>query len=1283
VFGFKLNLKSLVSRDIPLLFWSAGIAWTVTLFALYLLKIDSESDASTRLLQLYARTVSQRVAETAHWNSGSEQSSFPLVSNDTIEIHVMWVLHSQLQAPGKRWETEAFNAVRDTRGDFDTILEQNGRRVIRYLTPIRVDVRCAKCHETDELEPGSTAAIVSVSLSMDPVEKILGGHRTNELFIVFGIWLLGIIAVCVSAVWMRNRMQERQRAVNAQLQSESEFRHVWENASVGMCALDGNGIIRRVNGAFSAMMELPLERLEGESLIVAFDMKDAAEIHRTIIQNLPSRLIPSRVEETHTLWNGARKWFEISYSFMDVPGVETNLVCYFRDITARKTAELEKASLSEQFHLVVETVDDGITFSDESGRFEVFNSRMCELTGYTMMEASAFPSFADVIYPDVMARQRALDGLHEVLENGHVRDQETIIVTKEGGTRTLLVSTSLVTHNNRRMFLSVYRDITVRKRAEESLLHERKLLRTLIDNLPDLIYVKDRDMRFVVNNVAHARFLGMASPSELFGKTVADIYPPDVAERHLVVERHTIALGIPQFNQEGQLRNSQGQLRWLSTTEIPTFDSERNSTGLVGIVRDITDQKRSAQMQEVLYHIADAAVKTQSLNDVLTAIHEQISILLPAVNFYIALCDEEMTQISFPYFVDEEDTTPEPHAFRKGLTEYVIRTGTELFASAETCTRMAKRGEIEFIGTPSELWLGVPLRVDNVPIGAMVVQSYRDQQLYSESDLAMLKLISSQVASAIARKRAEEQIQESLQVIREKSVELEKARDEALNANKAKSTFLANMSHELRTPLNAIIGYSEMITEEMQDQGSTEFVTDLEKIKIAGKNLLSLINDVLDLSKIEAGRMEIYLEEFDLNTLLEEIVVTVQPLMMKNGNALVTDFELGNPVVRLDLTKVRQIIFNMLSNASKFTDHGAITLCVRSTERSNGVPEIVLRITDTGIGMTEEQKAKLFQDFTQADSSTTRKYGGTGLGLAISKRFCEMMDGSITVETKSGVGTTFVITLPARLMDEHGTPAPAAEKRVSPGQEAASRPTVLVIDDDAVVRDLLERTLEKEGYRVELTSSGDAGIQRAREVCPAAIILDVLMPRKDGWSVLKDLKADPELARIPVIMYTMVEEKKFGFAIGAAGYLIKPVEREKILEVLKRVQKNAAGDSVLIIDDDTVMRERCSFLLEKEGWHVVQAANGVQALSMIGERRPGLILLDLMMPEMDGFEFLDILRSKEEWTGIPVIIVTAKDLTNDEREQLRGSAHRIVEKGSSSPEDIVRQLAVYIRQLTL
>jgi hypothetical protein len=207
----------------------------------------------------------------------------------------------------------------------------------------------------------------------------------------------------------------------------------------------------------------------------------------------------------------------------------------------------------------------------------------------------------------------------------------------------------------------------------------------------------------------------MASPSELFGKTVADIYPPDVAERHLVVERHTIALGIPQFNQEGQLRNSQGQLRWLSTTEIPTFDSERNSTGLVGFVRVITDQKRSAQMQEVLYHIADAAVKTQSLNDVLTAIHEQISILLPAVNFYIALCDEEMTQISFPYFVDEEDTTPEPHAFRKGLTEYVIRTGTELFASAETCTRMAKRGEIEFIGTPSELWLGVPLRVDNVP----------------------------------------------------------------------------------------------------------------------------------------------------------------------------------------------------------------------------------------------------------------------------------------------------------------------------------------------------------------------------------------------------------------------------------------------------------------------------------------------------------------------------------------------------------------------------------------
>ncbi|MCX6137081.1 MAG: PAS domain S-box protein [Ignavibacteriales bacterium] len=1513
-----------MSGEIPLFFWGAGIAWTIALATIFVLKTDSESNAAERLTKLNAQMVYQREIVNAHWNTGRFLFSYPAMADDSLQVHFHSVWDSARHNVVADWERVALLSIRGGSKDFTEVVRLDDRRVMHFMVPLAAEDRCATCHGAESAKAGSLFGVMSVSLPVSPVEKILEEHRMNELFALFGIWLLGITSIFVSAIRVKKKMIEQQIAVQAQLQSESEFRHVWENASVGICALDANGIIHRVNPAFSAMIGLPAEKLEGESFLVVFDVQDAAEIHRTIIQNIPSRALPSRVDEFHTLWNGAQKWFEISYACMDVSGNQSNVFCYFRDITARISAESERTRLTEQFHLVVETVDVGITFSDESGRFEVFNSRMRELTGYAMEEANSFASFAEVIYPDAGRRQRALDGLAEVLEYGQVRDVETVIVTKDGDQRILLVSSSLVNYHNRRMFLSAYRDITVRKRAEESLLRERKLLRTLIDNLPDLIYVKDKDLRFIVNNVAHARFLGVASPLELFGKTLFDIYLHEVAERFSAAEQHMMKQKVAHLNQEGQMRNSQGQLRWLSTSNVPIFDSEGNSAGLVGIVRDITDQKRSEEMQQVLYQIADAAIKTQSLDEVLAAIHDQISILLPAENFYIALCDEEMTQIAFSYFRDEEDAAPAPRAFGRGLTEFVIRTGTELFATAEICDALARKGEIELIGAPSDLWLGVPLRVENVPIGAMVVQSYHSSSLYTESDLAILKLISSQVASAIARKRAEEaiiklnlefrtvwensasgmritdenglivrvnaafcslvektkreiegkplsvvydnikaghilheyqerfrsrtveanyerelvlwngkriwveaansfldiesdkslllgiftditarkraeadlhnerymlrtlidnipdsiyskdllyrkslaniqnvhnvgrkseaevlgkddfeffpkelaerfladdkiviqsgtpvlnreeyildekgqkrwqltsklplrdkdgkvigligigrditerkraeeQIQNSLRVIREKSVELEKARDEAMDANKAKSSFLANMSHELRTPLNAIIGYSEMVIEEMQDAGSAEFVSDLEKIKVAGKNLLSLINDVLDISKIEAGRMEIYLEEFDLGALLDEIVSTIQPLIKKNSNTLVTDIHIDTPVVRLDMTKVRQVIFNMLNNASKFTDHGTVTLQVRLSAAA----QVVFRISDTGIGMTPEQKTKLFQDFTQADSSTTKKYGGTGLGLAISKRFCEMMGGSIDVESTPGAGSTFVITLPAQIQDVP-VAVTAMESPIPASHEASSRATVLVIDDDEVVRDILHRSLEKEGYRVELAASGSAGIDRAREIKPMAIILDVLMPSKDGWSVLRDLKADPELANIPVIMYTMVDEKKFGFAIGAAEYLIKPVDREKIAEVLRRLQKHTSGDRVLVIDDDRETADRLAYHLEKEGWKVESAGNGTEGLARLSSARPAIIILDLMMPQMDGFEFLDILRTKAEWQEIPVIIVTAKDLTNEERQRLLGSAQRIVEKGSTFTEDVLRHLA--------
>ncbi|MNS09163.1 Autoinducer 2 sensor kinase/phosphatase LuxQ [compost metagenome] len=372
---------------------------------------------------------------------------------------------------------------------------------------------------------------------------------------------------------------------------------------------------------------------------------------------------------------------------------------------------------------------------------------------------------------------------------------------------------------------------------------------------------------------------------------------------------------------------------------------------------------------------------------------------------------------------------------------------------------------------------------------------------------------------------------------------LQSAKDEAERASRAKSSFLANMSHELRTPLNAILGYSEMLAEEAEELGYDQFVPDLQKVHGAGKHLLNLINDILDLSKIEAGKMELYLEEFEVTELIEQVVATIQPLIDQRGNRFEVTLGERLPIMRADLTKVRQTLFNLLSNASKFTEGGLVSLSV-TTDGS----DVLFRVRDTGIGMTEPQVAGLFQEFAQADVSTTRKYGGTGLGLAISQRFAEMMGGRIAVQSEMGVGSTFTLRLPVRVAEPE-TPAPSMA-----GAFGVKRAyTVLAIDDDPVVLDLMERSLLKEGYHVITAATGKDGLRLARELEPDAITLDAVMPGMDGWMVLAELKADPALAHVPVVMLTMLDDRPMGLSLGATEYLVKPMERTRLIEAIGRV----------------------------------------------------------------------------------------------------------------------------------
>ena len=548
--------------------------------------------------------------------------------------------------------------------------------------------------------------------------------------------------------------------------------------------------------------------------------------------------------------------------------------------------------------------------------------------------------------------------------------------------------------------------------------------------------------------------------------------------------------------------------------------------------------------------------------------------------------------------------------------------------------------------------LAVPLLREDHVIGGLTVANKAPGE-FSPQVIELLKTFASQSALAIQNARL-------FREIGDKSRQLEAA-------DRHKSEFLANMSHELRTPLNAIIGYSEMLQEDAADLGAAQFTDDLKKINAAGKHLLELINAVLDLSKIEAGKMELYLESFDVATLVRDIAAVIQPLAAKNSNRLEMRCPDEIGTMWADLTKVRQALFNLLSNACKFTDRGTISLAV-ARKVMDGQDWIEFSVNDTGIGMTPEQLTRLFEVFSQADAATTRKYGGTGLGLALSRRLCRMMGGDVTVESEAGRGSTFTILLPAlvaEIVEQPAAPA-APTDRVTSGVG-----TVLVIDDEAAVRDLMQRFLAKEGFRVVTAAGGEEGLRRARELRPDAITLDVMMPGMDGWAVLSALKADPDVADVPVIMLTIVDDRNLGYALGASDYLTKPIDRDRLVTVLKQHRRDRP---VLVVDDDAGLRQLLRRMLEPEGYAVVEAENGRVALERLRDVSPSVVLLDLMMPEMDGFEFVAELRRHEAWRAIPVVVITARDLSRDDHERLNGYVQKILQKGEHGRDQLLAEV---------
>ena len=1037
-------------------------------------------------------------------------------------------------------------------------------------------------------------------------------------------------------------ISQRKTAESQHRESEMKYRRLVNTMQDGVFIIQ-KGKFQFVNDALARMLGYAADELVGADFLNIIAPEDREHIADMYWRSQAGEYTPTQFEFRLFHQDHETRILVVAKVRLTTFNGRPANMGMVTDITEQRAAQEALVESERKYRTLVNNMHDGV-FIMKNGRITFVNEAMASMLGYTIEELTGF-EYMQFLAPE--EHERAATYYQNALAGQYApTDFEMKLLHKDQTTRVMgEMKLELIQAEEGSYHIGTFSDLTERIKME----NELKVTQFSVDRAVDTICWVRPDSYFVYANEAACKMFGY-SLEEMLQMKVHDTHPNYDQVQYW--EAHWEELrerGSWTFEVDNKRKNGEIFPAEITVNYISFGGQEFNCCS----IRDITERRKaqtalqqSEQRNRLVVDTALDSVITIDTDGRITSWNAQAETTF----------GWEAAEVLGKSLGDT--IVPQQHrkAHRRGIRRYLNTGKSRILGERLEITALRRDGE-EF---PIELSISPAILGKTTYFSAFIRDITAQKQAEAERELAQ--------------------------------TQLQEAKEAAEAANRAKSAFLANMSHELRTPLNAIIGYSEMLEEDALDFGYDDFVPDLHKIHGAGNHLLALINDILDLSKIEAGKMDVYIESFVLADLLDSVVATIQPMMAKNENELEVDYNhLG--IMYADKTKVRQILFNLLSNAAKFTEGGQIRLKVKrerpSVTTDSKTDWIKFEVIDSGIGMTDEQMMNLFRPFSQADSSTTRKFGGTGLGLAISRHFCRMMGGDITATSQYGQGSTFTALLPvdaeqsAKRVKKYD---PDLIENLPEAEGRSDAKTILVIDDDPVARELIRRHLEKEGFRVEVAASGQEGLNIAHNIRPDAITLDVLMPGMDGWTVLSALKADDALTDIPVVMVTMIEDKNKGFTLGATEYLLKPIDRRRLVSVLNRYLPDGATPAdngsyeVMVVEDDSDTREMLRRTLEKEGWEVMTAENGRVALDIMTQYKPDLILLDLMMPEMDGFQFVSEVQQHPEWEDILIIVVTAKDLEPADIERLNGHVERVLQKGTTEKDgNLLRQICSLVK----